>query len=58
MDCLGFLVENRVITGALFERMKQLPSVRLFSPTSVQEVQAEQQPTGATAVTTTKSSLN
>jgi len=45
MDCLGFLVENRVITGALFERMKQLPSVRLFSPTSVQEVQAEQQPT-------------
>jgi 2-polyprenyl-6-methoxyphenol hydroxylase-like FAD-dependent oxidoreductase len=41
MDYLGFLVENRVITSALFERMQQLPSVKLFSPMSVQRIELE-----------------
>jgi 2-polyprenyl-6-methoxyphenol hydroxylase-like FAD-dependent oxidoreductase len=41
MDYLGFLVENRVITSALFERMQQLPSVKLFSPMSVQHIELE-----------------
>lgn len=42
MDYLGFLVENRVITSALFERMQQLPSVKLFSPMSVQRIELEE----------------
>jgi 2-polyprenyl-6-methoxyphenol hydroxylase-like FAD-dependent oxidoreductase len=41
MDYLGFLVENRVITSALFERLQQLPSVKLFSPMSVQRIELE-----------------